>query len=147
MSKIDGKPYKLAAVGLRGDVMPQADEINGQQWRAMREARWVVDGREMPREFSAADAKAARDAGKEPWISQYYYHWGETDSGAPARVKYATRDQLAKWSELAGWKDRGREGVCLLWQIETMPAKPTILRVNIKTGLPLVNQSPLGEQV
>lgn len=35
----------------------------------------------------------------------YTYHWGETDPGSPYRVKCATKIQIAKWPELAAYRD------------------------------------------
>lgn len=150
MAKIDGERYTLAAVGRSADLIEQAKEINGRQWRQVERAEGVIGSRvsgDDGKPFSADELAAARAAGENVWFTQYCYSWRETDAGAPARMKTATREQVLKWPELAGWQDSGRDGVYLLWQIETMPAKPEIMRVDRKTGLPLVNQSPNGEQV
>jgi hypothetical protein len=144
-ARIDGERYRLVAVGLRADVIGQANEINGRQWRAVEPAQCVIGstgGRYTPEEILAA-----RAAGKEVWFSQYHYRWNECDAGAPARVKFATAAQLAKWRELAGWQDKARIGVCLLWERETMPAAPTEKRVDRATGEPLANQAPNGPQI
>lgn len=152
MSKIDGERYKLAGVGLRGDLIASAQAINSRQWRRLEVPELIIgstarnhDVEGAPR-WTEADAQRARAAGEKVWWSQGYYSWGETDAGAPARLKYASRDQIGKWPELAGWKDRVREGVCLLWEIETMPPAPSQLRINRQTGQPLANQAPIGEQ-
>jgi hypothetical protein len=113
-AKIAGERYELAAVGLRRDVMGQAQEINGSQWKGMEKATFYGEG-------------------ASGWWQQYHYHWTETDEGAPARVKYATPDQLAKWPELSAY--RGNRDACLLWKRITMPEPPTIARVN-KDGTP-----------
>lgn len=152
MSKIDGERYKLAGVGLRSDLIESAQNINGRQWKALDEPETVIgsEGRNYAdgsRRWTEAEADAARAAGKTVYFSQYYYAWSETDSGAPARMKYATREQVEKWPELAGWKERAREGVCLLWEIEVMPKPPRELRINRETGKPLANQSPNGAQI
>jgi len=36
---------------------------------------------------------------------QYTYHYRETDTGAPARLKPATKDQVARWPELAAYRE------------------------------------------
>lgn len=144
-SKIDGVRYALAGVGLRADLVPDAKAINGQQWRAVEPAQTCIEA--SVGYFSPEEVAQARASGRKVWFVQYRYHWNETDAGAPARVKFATREQLAKWPELAGWRDRATEGVCLLWKIETMPPAPAIQIVDRHTGLPLANQSPLGAQV
>jgi hypothetical protein len=144
-AKIDGERYALAGVGLRSDLIESAKAINGSQWRSVESAQTCIESR--IGDFTEAEVAQARASGLKVWFSQYRYHWNETDAGAPARMKYATRDQLAKWSELSGWQDRASEGVCLLWKIETMPPAPAIMIVDRHTGLPLANQSPLGPQV
>ncbi len=46
----------------------------------------------------------------------YEYYWRETDIGAPARLKPASKEQLAKWEELATFKDLPfYKTVYLLW--------------------------------
>lgn len=148
MAKIAGHRYKLAAVGMRSDVMPAAKELNGRQWRAVERPTLVIDGEGKGVDWTPHALAAVRAAGKEAWISQYRYHWTETDDGAPARVKYATREQLAKWEELKAWRGTPDErNVCLLWEREEMPAAPSIKIVSKTTGEPLANQSPLGEQI
>ncbi len=142
MAKIGGERYKLAAVGLYADLIAQAGEINGRQWRGMEKPQWIVGSMVS----TESEAMAAKARGEDVWCSQYHYKWSATDEGAPARLKTATPEQLAKWDELKGWKERGREGVYILWEIEMMPAKPTVLRVN-RQGVALANQSPIGDQV
>lgn len=145
-AKIDGSRYKLAGVGMRGDLMVTAKEINGRQWRMLEPATCIIgssSGTFSPKEIAAARARGVR-----VWYSQYHYTWSETDAGAPARIKYATKDQVMKWPELKAWQTHEQvRNLCLLWEIETMPPAPTGLRVNQYTGEPLKNQTPLGEQI
>ena len=35
----------------------------------------------------------------------YHYNWHETDTGAPTRLKPATKDQRACWPELAAYRE------------------------------------------
>jgi hypothetical protein len=135
-SKIDGERYKLAGVGLRADLMAAAKELNGRQWRSVCPAQAVI-GCEVG-DFTEAQIADARARGINVWFSQYKYAWNETDAGAPARLKYATKEQVAKWPELKAWQGHERvRDVCLLWQIETMPPAPTIAVVNKETGEPI----------
>lgn len=144
-AKIDGERYTLLAVGMMRDLYDQAKEINGRQWRSLEKPQLVI-GSTGHSKWTQADIDAAKAAGEKVWFTQGYYTWRETDAGAPARIKFASKDQMAKWAELKGWQDRAREGVCLLWQRVTMPEAPTELRVN-RDGVPLANQKPNGEQV
>jgi hypothetical protein len=38
-------------------------------------------------------------------VHTYSYWWHETDKGAPARLKPATKEQLAKWPELKAYRE------------------------------------------
>ena len=143
-AKIDDERYTLIGGGLRNELLESAKAINGRQWRSVEPAQCAI-GSEVAN-FTAEQIAAARAEGKSVWFSQYHYMWRETDAGAPARLKFATREQLAKWPEMSGWRDRASDGVCLLWEIETMPPAPNVKRVNRHTGEPLQNQSPLGPQ-
>lgn len=146
-ARIDGERYKLAAVGLRKDITPAAYEANGRQWRSVERPTLIVDAESKGPDWTPEQLAGLRAAGKNAWISQYRYSWMETDRGAPARVKYATRDQVARWEELKAWRGTPDErNVCLLWIREQMPAAPAIKVVSKETGLPLANQSPNGEQ-
>ena len=55
-------------------------------------------------------------ADPEPIVYTYFYH--ETDNGAPARLKPATKDQIARWPELAAYRDLppSRNQAYLLWR-------------------------------
>ena len=44
-------------------------------------------------------------AGPKSTYGHYTYNWRETDSGAPARLKRATKEQLAKWPELKAYRE------------------------------------------
>lgn len=145
MAKIDGERYKLAGVGLHRDLIEQAQALNGRQWRGLEKPCAVI-GAEGVSNATPEQLAAARASGKDVWFTQYYYRWREVDAGAPARIKTATPDQIARWTELTGWKDRAREGVCLLWERVTMPAAPAELRIG-RDGIPLKNQSPNGPQI
>jgi hypothetical protein len=144
-AKIDGERYTLLAVGLWADLKPQADKINLSQWKGLEKPSLVVDSCGVWN-WNQSDVDAAKAASKDFWFSQYHYQWSETDGGAPARLKTATADQLAKWTELQGWQNQARGSVYLLWQIVTMPEAPTELRVG-RDGKPLTNQTPTGEQI
>ena len=76
-SKINGFRYELAAVG------PQ-----------------YVAGSD-----TGIYATAKKINNSVPCNIKYKYRWTETDKGAPARVKKATSDQLAKWPELKAMLD------------------------------------------
>lgn len=97
-SKIDGASYELKAVGWGMEHQREAERLN----------HWSVIG------FGGLDpvmqnGKCAR---------LYYYQWRETDSGAPARLKPASKDQLSRWDELRGFTDPDKlrfHGVRLLW--------------------------------
>jgi hypothetical protein len=53
------------------------------------------------------EAKAILDAVPPRHIDgRYTYRWSETDHGSPCRVKSATKDQLAKWPELAAYREK-----------------------------------------
>ena len=55
------------------------------------------------------EAKAINKANPKPAVSYgtntVVYSWGDNERNAPARVKSATKDQLAKWPELASFQD------------------------------------------
>ena len=80
-AKIDGHRYELVAVG----------------------PRWMADGSGV---YTAAQAINKQHPYK---VGSYTYHPHETDKGAPARVKPATKDQLAKWPELKAQRDARNE--------------------------------------
>lgn len=134
-AKIDGERYRLLAVGLRNDVTSQAAEINGRNWRQVCRPSIIIESQGAS--YTEADAEKARSEGKRVWYSQYKYRWSETDAGAPARIKYATKDQLARWTELKGWQDQASIGVCLLWERVTMPEAPTEPVIDKETGKPI----------
>jgi hypothetical protein len=81
-AKIDGSRYELKAVGDR-ELYREAEAIN------------KANG---PRSVDHV-----RQEGK--IVHTYTYHWHETDAGAPARLKSATKDQVAKWPELSAYRD------------------------------------------
>ena len=135
-SKIDGERYTLLSVGLRRDVMPEAERINDQQFKSVHLPELVIGSESKGSKYTSEDVSNAKAIGKRVWFSQYKYKWNETDAGAPCRVKYATKEQLAKWPELVAWKD-SRESVCLAWMIETMPEKPSVAVIDKETGFPV----------
>ena len=90
IAKIDGDRYKLIATG----------------------------GREL-----YAEAKKLNEAGGYKYVDNrdpshpYHYWWSETDPGAPARVKSASKVQLTKWPELKALSETPMwEPKYLLWQ-------------------------------
>ena len=93
-AKIDGYRYVLLAVGLDG-ISQQAQDIN--------------------------HAAGPRRVDKVSDTLTYTYHWQDTDKGAPARVKPASKDQIARWPELTAWRgqddwERYSNPVYLLWK-------------------------------
>lgn len=81
-SNIDGSIYELKAIGTWRDLEAQAKEIN-----------------------KAAGHKMV-DKVTETLI--YHYDWKSTDKGAPARVKSASKDQIARWEELSSFRAMDR---------------------------------------
>lgn len=111
-AKIDGIPYRLEAVGARAEVGAVADGVN----RA-----FGYRSIERPIRYEGLDGVR--------WI-QYRYTWKDTDSGAPARLKYATADQIKRWPELSAWRGLDRfelyqAAPSLVWVRIEMPAHPT----------------------
>jgi hypothetical protein len=51
------------------------------------------------------EARAINNAAPQRSIGTYSYRWEYTDKGAPARLKNATKDQLAKWPELSAARE------------------------------------------
>lgn len=145
--RINGVRYKLAAVGLHGDLMGEAGKINATQYRAIEPARIVVGcedaGLFTPEAWQEAKARAARERA-ECFVHQYTYTWGETDAGAPARVKPASEGQK-KWREFDGWRDNpeaGWRGLYCLWLREEMPAVPGEVKRG-RDGEPEADQTPM----
>jgi hypothetical protein len=77
-AKIDGVRYELKAVG--HDVHVEASAIN--------------------------KAAGPRSVDRVTDTLTYTYHWDYTDCGAPARVKKASKQQLAAWPELAAYREQ-----------------------------------------
>lgn len=77
-AKIDGFRYELKAVGT--GLYNEAEAINR--------------------------ANGYRSIEKISDTLTYHYWWHETDKGAPARLKNATKDQLARWPELAAYREK-----------------------------------------
>jgi len=48
-------------------------------------------------DFTPEQIESAKASGKNVYCSQYHYVWSETDPGAPARVKPASKAQRANW--------------------------------------------------
>ena len=89
-SKIDGEFYTLKAVGLNGELYDSAKQIN-----------------EANGPYKVVEVS-------ETLTYRYFYH--ETDKHAPARIKPATKDQIAKWPELAAYRNvEPWNRVVLLW--------------------------------
>ncbi len=144
MAKMNGYPYKLAAVGGYDDLYPRACEINKQAgYKSINEPRLIVDGAEMDKEHSTQEyAALKRAAGSNVWWSQYHYCWSTRDEGAPARIKYVTQAQLNGWVEVQAYQGSTSGGHALLWIREVMPDRPKVLMVDKQTGLPLEDQNP-----
>jgi hypothetical protein len=93
-AKLSGKVYELEAVGEHGELYDLA--------KARNEANGPYRTDTIP-------------ASPEPIVYRYFYH--ETDNGAPARLKPATKDQIARWPELAAYRDLPpTRAVYLLWR-------------------------------
>lgn len=136
-AKIDGHAYRLAGVGPRDSLYADATQINKAAGFAyVDKPSLVIDS--TSRNWTPEEIAAARSRGAEMWFSQYYGTWKETDSGAPARIKYPSASQK-KWSELAAFA--GQRDTALLWVRVTMPERPTQLKVD-RHGQPLANQNP-----
>lgn len=90
-AKIDGSRYVLLAVGCDG-ISEQARTLNR--------------------------ANGPRRVDKITDTLTYTYFWEETDKHAPARVKPASKDQVARWPELTAWRTENRyfNPVYLLWK-------------------------------
>lgn len=151
-ARIDGIMYSLEAVGLFDELYGKAEEINRQAgYKHVEEASLVCDSRGTtihPDEQGRAEKARLASEGHEVYWSQYRYEWQPTDSGAPARLKYSTESQIAKWPELTAWRvqdvayQHQRVRPALLWVRMQMPARPSVLIVDRKTGLPCPNQNP-----
>ncbi len=142
MAKIDGHRYKLAGVGY--ELRAEARQINRLAgWKAIDRPSLVIDSTGTRSDDIVGDLAKALAAGHDAWISQYHYHWDDTDCGAPARIKYASKDQIARWSELTAYRDcEAWKKPLLLWVREVMPEAPKQLMLDSKTGLPLADQLP-----
>jgi hypothetical protein len=128
-AKIDGIMYELGGVGTHPDMCHRASEFNEMMPRVV----------ERPKQYKDYIT------GKLVW-SQYVYRWDVTDSGAPARVKAATKSQIEKWPELEGdWDDYWNKPY-LLWVRREMPPWPAEPVIDCRTGLPLEDQSMWKEQ-
>lgn len=93
-AKIDGYRYELKAVGT--GLYDEAKRIN--------------------------DSVGYKEIHRITPTLVYHYHWHETDKGAPARLKPATKDQRAKWPELSAYRDMKPWEYCyLLWVRCEMP--------------------------
>ena len=89
-AKIDGHRYELKAVG----------------FSLYAEAKLINDAAG-PRSVSRCKASKWDDTVQAfvPSEHVYTYHWSETDKGAPARLKTASKSQLAAWPELTAYRD------------------------------------------
>lgn len=97
-AKIDGFRYELKAVG--PELYAEAEAIN-----------------------KAAGYKLVD---KVTETLTYHYDWEYTDKGAPARIKKATKDQLARYPELAAYREA----------IETIRANPRHCYIDIERAWP-----------
>lgn len=136
-SKINGRSYKLEGVGPRNDLYESAARINkAAGYRYVEKPSLIIDG--TVSNWTAEEIAAAKARGAEMWYSQYYGVWQETDSGAPARLKYPNASQK-QWREVKAFD--GQRDVVLLWVRLEMPSRPQILKVD-RDGNPLPNQNP-----
>ena len=56
-----------------------------------------------------AEAEKINRAAPPKSVGQYTFSWRDTDAGAPARVKKASKSQLAGWMELGSFKEQIEE--------------------------------------
>jgi hypothetical protein len=82
-AKIDGFRYKLLAVGPRYNHSSVGSNNTGLSTQA--------------REINRAEPKKV--------IGSYTYSYRDTEKGAPARIKSATKSQIASWPELAAYRE------------------------------------------
>ena len=111
-AKIDGVRYELRATGKRQELYSDAKQINtllndgSKRYRRIERPITCSDGSKM----------------------QYKYTWKETDPHAPARLKYPTKAQLAKWPEMSAYRDLepwDLRDISILWVRCDMPNQPT----------------------
>jgi hypothetical protein len=89
-AKIDGFPYVLIAVGTC-EVIDEATRLNSPEVAGYSSVMRVDD------ELT------------------YHYTWRDTERGAPARTKTASKAQLAGWKELTAFKDSNKS-IYLIWK-------------------------------
>lgn len=77
-----------------------------------------------PRRELYEEAERINNAAPKQIFMGVAYPWRETERGAPARLKYPSKDQIRRWPELTAWWDRDkgkptqefyRHGIALLW--------------------------------
>lgn len=107
-AKIDGYRYVLKAADVSG-IYAQARKINDAAGPYRVEPYTAIDYHE-----DGTQTKVAKE---------YRYFYTETMKGAPARRKPATREQIARWPELAAWRDDLRSKPYLLWVREDLVPK------------------------
>jgi hypothetical protein len=113
-SKIDGHLYELKATGKDRECTDLWDTAN-------RINLFMPDG--ITKRYSRIEKPITCQDGQ---ILQYTYTWKETESGAPARVKYASKSQIERWPELASYRNLERwESAMLLWVRVDQPVQPT----------------------
>ena len=147
-AKIGGERYVLVAVGEHRTLIEDAEELNRLAgYRCICEPEVLFDntGQHDPTEAQIAEARVK---GVEVQWHQYRYHWDYCKDGSPARLKFATKSQIAKWEELKAWRymdDREvhHKGISLLWKLVNMPVRPTTLLVDRATGIPLPEDQQL----
>jgi len=99
MAKIDGYRYVLAGIGMKEC-----------------ERGYTVNKEASPRKTDSYTANMLNEVGEwEEVQREYTYHWRETEPGAPARIKSATKAQVASWPELAEWRESKYVRPYLLW--------------------------------
>lgn len=59
-------------------------------------------GRDLYKEATAINRAAPE---RKSYDGRYSYSWNENEKGAPARLKRATKDQVAKWLELSAARE------------------------------------------
>lgn len=75
-------------------------------------------------------------------VGTYEYNWYMTDKGAPARMKRATSEQVAKWEELKSYLDAGGNRPYMLWvRVEPVQAAPA---ASTPAATPAPAAVPLG---
>lgn len=102
---------RCSCFGKNHGCMRDASGIRPERTARIDGVRYVLKAtaedqtREVPHLADAINKANPRTSGSQ-MSSGAFYPWTSTDRGAPARVKNASKDQLARWPELASYRER-----------------------------------------